>query len=116
MGLQPNANFGQCRFWRNEVAIQAEDFGIQSHGEAQQLWKVKDRKIDRGPFLTGGFGLHAVEVEMAERAGGDHDIRSVRFGIPGMGGDHGERVFFIDGQDGKAAASGLSGKVDDFCS
>lgn len=74
---------------------------------------MKNGQIDLGFLLPGGLGLHAVQVEMAERAGGDHDIRSVHFGVTRMSGDHGERVFFIDRENGEPAAARLSRKVDD---
>ena len=50
---------------------------------------MEDGKVDACVFLFCGLGLHAVEIQMAEGAGCDHDIGAMSFGVPGMGGYHG---------------------------
>ena len=76
---------------------------------------MEDGEIDDSIFLMGGFCLHTIKIEMTKRARGHHDVRPVGLGIFGMRGDHIQRIFLIDGQNGKAAATGFSGKVNDLC-
>ena len=66
---------------------------------------MQDRKVDGGLVLVGSFGLHAVEIEVAQWARGDHDIGAMVFGIGRMRGDHRERIRFVDGEDGESAAA-----------
>ena len=75
---------------------------------------MQDGKVNRGVLEFGGFRLHAIQIEMTQRTGCDHDVSAMIFGVASMIGNHSKRVGFIDGENGKSTTAGLARKVHDL--
>ena len=64
--------------------------------------------------LRGRTGLVGVEIQMAQRTGGDHTVGAVTLGLGGMLADHREGIFFVYGEYRESAALALAGKFSDL--
>ena len=57
------------------MAPQAQLVGANAHGQPDGLWHVQYRKADRPAGLGRGLGREAVQIQGAERAGGELAVR-----------------------------------------
>ena len=75
------------------------------------LGHVKDRQPYFPSRLRGGLGLKTVQVQVAEWTWGNHGVGTQILGFAGVLADHSQGVAFVNGENRKAAATGLPREV-----
>src|SRR3954466_13894586 len=59
----------------HDVLVHAEVLGLDAQGEPDELRQVQNRQAEVALDVLGGVRLLEIQVEVAERARGDHAVR-----------------------------------------
>ncbi len=84
--------------------MQAEGFGIEAEGGADELGDVHFRQIYTGAESFLAAALVGAEGEIAQGAGADHDFSALVFGFQRMAAAHAEEFFLVHQHVVEAAA------------